>query len=103
MIKWISRDTTFLDTIGLMLKPKQIISLGKPNEDKKRPIKLAMSNLAEIDSIMARLGTLKNAEDMYHQLSVISDYTIGERNQIKECVKKAVQKNRDENTQVWKV
>ena len=31
--------TAFLDTIGLTLKPKQIIRLGKPNEDKKRPIK----------------------------------------------------------------
>ena len=51
--------TSFLDTIGLTLKPKQIIRLGKPNEDKKRPIKLIMSNVAEKDSIVARLG--KNA------------------------------------------
>ena len=89
---------SFLDTIGLTLKPKQIICLGKPNGDKKRPIKLVMSNVAEKDSIMFRLGNLKNAEDIYSQLSVRDDYTIEERNQIKEWVKKAKQKNRDENT-----
>ena len=62
-----------------------------------------MSNVAEKDSIMARLGSLKNAEDIYRQLSVRDDYTIEERNQIKEWVKKADQKNRDENTQSWEV
>ena len=95
--------TSFLDTIGLTLKPKQIIRLGKPNEDKKRPIKLVMNNVTDKDNIMARLGNLKNAEDIYHQLSVRDDYIIEERNQIKEWVKKADQKNRDENTQAWKV
>ena len=44
--------TSFLDEIGL-----QIMHLGKPNEDKKRPIKLVMINVAEKDSIMARLET----------------------------------------------
>ena len=62
--------TSFLDTIGLTLKPKQIIRLGKPNEDKKIPIKLVMSNVAEKDIIMVSLGNLKNAEDIYRQLSV---------------------------------
>ena len=72
--------TSFLDTIGLTLKPKQIIRVGKPNEDKKRPIKLVMNNVTDKDNIMARLGNLKNAEDIYHQLSVRDDYTIEERN-----------------------
>ena len=58
-----------------------------------------MNNVTDKDNIMARLGNLKNAEDIYHQLSVRDDYTIEERNQIKEWVKKADQKNRDENTQ----
>ena len=62
-----------------------------------------MSNVAEKDSIMDRLGNLKNVEDIYRQLSVRDDYTIEERNQIKEWVKKAEQKNRDDNTQAWKV
>ena len=78
--------TAFLDTIGLTLKPKQIIRLGKPNEDKKRLIKLVMSNAAEKDNIMVRLVNLKYAEDIYRKLSVRDDYTIEERNQIKEWV-----------------
>ena len=45
----------------------------------KRPIKLVMSNVAEKDSIMDRLGNLKNVEDIYRQLSVRDDYTIDKR------------------------
>ena len=62
-----------------------------------------MSNAAEKDNIMDRLVNLKYAEDIYRKLSVRDDYTPAERNQIKEWVKKAEQKNRDENTHAWKV
>ena len=95
--------TAFLDTIVLTLKSKQIIRLGKPNEDKKIPIKFVMSNAAEKDNIMARLVNLKYVEDIYRKLSGRDDYTIEERNQINEWVKEAEQKNRDENTHAWKV
>ena len=46
---------------------------------------------------------IANQRDIYHQLSVRDDYTIEEWKQIKEWVKKAEQKYRDENTQAWKV
>ena len=52
---------------------------------------------------MSRLGNLKNAEEIYHKVSIRDDYTIEEREIIKEWVKKAAQKNKEENTQSWKV
>ena len=62
-----------------------------------------MNNSADKDSIMARLGNLKNAEPIYKSLSVRDDYTIEERELIKEWLMKADNKNKENNTQAWKV
>ena len=94
---------SFLDTIGITTRPKQIIRLGKPNENNKRPVKLVMNNSADKDNIMARLVNLKNAEETYRSLSVRDDHTTEERELIKEWVKKAEEKNKQENTEQWKV
>ena len=94
---------SFLETIGVTSRPKQIIRLGKPNNDMKRPVKLSMNNSDEKEDIMSKLCNLKNAEDVYRNVSVRDDYTIEEREIIKEWVKKAEQKNNEENTNTWKV
>ena len=94
---------SFLDVIGISLRPNQIIRLGKVSETRKRPVKIVMNNSADKDSIMARLGNLKNAEPIYKSLSVRDDYTIEERELIKEWVMKADNKNKENNTQAWKV
>ena len=52
---------------------------------------------------MYRPSNLKNEEDIYRRLSVRDDYTIEERDMIREWVKKAEEKNKAENTQAWKV
>ena len=62
-----------------------------------------MTNSRDKDNIMPRLVNLKNAEEIYRKVSVRDDYTIEEREMIKEWVKKAAQKNNEENTQPWKV
>ena len=94
---------SFLGIIGITKFPKQILRLCKPNENKKRPVKLVMANSGDKDAIMSRLGNLKNAEEIYRKVSVRDDYTIEERELIKELVNKAEQKNKEENTQAWKV
>ena len=90
--------SSFLETIGITLSPKQIIRLGKPNDDKRRPVKLVMNSSQDKDSIMSRLVNLNNADDIYRKLSVRDDYTIEEREQIKSWVRKAEEKNKEENT-----
>ena len=52
---------------------------------------------------MSILRNLKNAEEIYRKVNVRDDYTIEEREQIREWVKKADRKNKDENTDAWKV
>ena len=62
-----------------------------------------MASEADKDTIMARLGNLKNAEDVYRKVSIRDDYTLEEREMVREYVKKAEAKNASENTQEWKV
>ena len=69
---------SFLDIIGITTFPKQIVRLGKPNENKMRPVKLVMAKSGDKDTIMSRLGNLKNAEEIYRKVSVRDDYTIEE-------------------------
>ena len=95
--------SSFLENLGITSLPKEITRLGKPGNDKKqRPIKVKMTNAAEKDKVMSRLSyNLKDAEEIYRKVSVRDDYTIEEREQIREWVKKTVRKNKDENTDAW--
>ena len=94
----------FLETIGLTLHPKQIKRLGKPDNIKRqRSIKVCMDNTANKELVMSRLPNLKNADEVYRKCSVRDDYTFEEREQIREWVKKAEEKNKQDNTQAWKV
>ena len=47
---------------------------------------------------MRRLPNLRNADDKYRKVSVKDDYTIEEREIIKECQELANKKNEEENT-----
>ena len=94
---------SLLETIGVTQRPKKIMRLGNKTADKSRPVKLVMENEGDKNTIMARLGNLKNAEEIYRKVSIRDDYTIEERDMIREFVKKAEAKNLEENTQEWKV
>ena len=94
--------SSLLEKIGVAQRPKQIFRLGKKG-DKTRPVKITMENEDDKDTIMARLGSLKNAEDMFRKVSVREDYTLEEREMVREMVKKAEAKNDADNTNEWKV
>ena len=96
---------SFLKIIGITSRPLKIIRLGKRNDNNTRPVKLVMNSSAEKIQLMSRLCNLKNANEIYRKLSIRDDYTIEEREEIREWVNKAEQRNENENTQayVWKV
>ena len=79
------------------------LRLGQRTEEKTRPVKLVMESENVKDTIMARLGNLKNAEDVFRKISVREDYSREEREMVQEMVKKAAEKNAVDNTQEWKV
>ena len=90
---------------GENLKPKSMIRLGNPESNKKRPIKVTFRNEGDKENLMNNLQKLKG-KNIYKVISVTDDYTISERNMIKDFVTQARQKNSDEpenSEYVWKV
>ena len=100
--------STFNSALGLEMDYKAMYRLGKRNatgEDSKRPMKLILRNDADKNRIMASLKNLKGREE-YKGISVKDDYTIQDRNLIKQWVEKAKNANPQEpvgSKYEWKV
>ncbi len=96
--------TALFAAIGVDHRPKTIVRLGRPDNNKCRPLLVTMNTDDEKDLVMTRLPNLKNAEDNLKKVSITDDYTVDERNEIKIWVEKAKKRNEDETGDViWKV
>ena len=95
--------TKLLQIMGAHVTPVTIVRLGKPNEEKNRPVKVIMDSTEDKVQVMSRLVNLKNADELYKSISVKDDYTYEERETIKQWMQRAEEKNRRENTTDWKV
>ena len=100
--------SNFISTLGLQIKYKAMFRLGKRSateEVSKRPLKIILRSEEDKDRIMASLKKLKDKEE-YKGVSVKDDYTIQDRNLIKQWVEKANSANAQEPTEsnyVWRV
>ena len=83
------------DALGVQTTYKVVVRLGKRDPGKKRPIKLVMNSEEEKNEIMINLRKLKDV-DSFRGLSVTHDYTLAERQQIKEFSQQAKEKNENE-------
>ena len=72
-----------LAAIRMDFKPESIVRLGKPAPNRTRPIKMKLRTENEKNSIIARLSNLKNAEDRLKRINITEDYTVEERQEIK--------------------
>ena len=93
----------FLSIVGADATPESKTRLGNKVDGKIRPLRLVMKSTEEKDRVMSRLVNLKNADDRYRKVSVRDDYSIEERNLIKQWSDKAAAKNQAENTNEYKV
>ena len=85
---------TFIDT-KVAAKFKSVLRLGKPDPIKKRPIMVIFHSEQEKEKIMRNLGNLKDNEK-YKGVSIAEDYTLKDRETIKEWRDKAKAANEDE-------
>ena len=102
-------DETYVKSFLEAIKPtticKSIFRIGKEGPNKKRPIKVIMKSEADKNKIMDNLKCLKDQET-FIGLSVTDDYTISERDLIKEWTEKAKVNNVNESPNsnyTWKV
>ena len=94
----------FLETVGVASKPVSITRLGKPNQEiQKRTVKVVMSTNIDTDYVMRNLKRLKNTENKFGKIRVTNDYTSGEREQIKNWVKKVEEKSSGDSNFIYRV
>ena len=75
--------TKFIDAVGIQATFKVIVRIGKADHTKRRPIKLVMNSEEDKNKIMENLKNLKD-NNTFHGLTITDDYTIAERQLIKE-------------------
>ena len=92
-----------LRKLGVPGQPKEITRLGKPNERRKRPIKIIMQSKMNKEKVMANLWKLKGTEDEFGKISITNDHTKTERDQIKEMSEKAKKKSEEDEVYIYKV
>lgn len=84
---------------------KAHIRLGSRNNDKKRPIKVVLKSESDKKNIMGNLRRLKGIEE-FNGISIKPDYTIAERDQLRQYSEKAKLLNADEpadSGNIWRI
>ena len=84
-------------------QPVKIMRLGKPNDHKRRPMKVIMNTKEEKEKVMSNLSKLKGTDDYFGRISITEDYTQTEREQISAWNDKAKAKSAQDADFVYKV
>jgi len=87
------------------VKINQIMRVGEIKANKIRPLKVVLSSPDEKNKVLYSMKNLKGNE-LYKAISVTDDYTINEREMIREFVKKAKKENEKEDKDsnyIWRV
>ena len=92
------------EIIGVEHIPHSVTRLGEPQSQRTRPVKLEMKSKIEKDNVMSKLSNLKNAVNRIKKIHITDDYTLQERREIQNWVRKAKEKNHYEGNEcIWKV
>ena len=81
-------------------KTKNVIRIGKLQEEKNRPIKITLRNLEDKEKINTNLKNLKSIEK-YKRISITNDYTLTQRKIINEWIQK--EKEPTDSKVAWRV
>ena len=83
---------SLIQAVGSSALIKEVIRLGKRSEDRTRPMKVILNCEAARNEVLGNLTQLKN-NDRYKGVSITEDYTLCERELIKDFIKQAKAQN----------
>ena len=95
----------FIAALKVTSTVKSASRIGLPAQDKNRPIKVVMNMEEERNKILSNLRNLKGIPE-HKTISITEDYTINERQIIKDSSDKAKEKNKNESPDskfVWRI
>lgn len=104
----IKHDTDFClvllkDVLGVSCDEeelKRVVRLGKPR-DTDRPLLVEFASSTTKNSMMESLGKLREADEKYRSISVVHDMTNKEREELRNLVKEAKEKQEKEKSGEW--
>ena len=100
-------DATYIKDIlkklNVQEEPESITRLGKPIESKRRVMKICMKTKEAKVNVMSNLGFLKGTEEVFGKISVTEDYTVSEREKLREFSAKAKEEEKKDPSRVFKV
>ena len=91
-----------MELLGVKEEPKNINRLGKKEPNKNRTLKVIMKTNQDKLDVLQNLRKLKGSEEMFGKISITSDFTVHEREQIKRYVQDAKTKSSDATENVWR-
>lgn len=94
-----------IQLVSVGIKPKSITRIGRDDTHRKRPIKVVFQTEQDKENILGNLSNLKGFDE-FKGISVTEDYTITERNIVKEFTEKARERNNQEpedSSYIWRV
>ena len=93
-----------LQAIRVPVSSKASIRIRKGETNKIRPMKVIFKNKEDKERVMNNLANLKN-QSTYKGVSITEDYTLAERQLIKQWLQKAKERNDEEgeSNHVWKI
>ena len=100
---YVSNLLTALSVNGVTAKA--VHRIGKQNDNKKRPLKVIMRSEHDKEKVMSNLTNLKD-KAIYKGMSISADYTINERNLLKEFSMNAKERNEElgpDSKYIWRV
>ena len=89
--------------LSVPFEPEKVTRLGKSNERRRRIIKVEMKSIADKDSVISNLSKLKGSEEEFGKISITSDYTKSERDEIKAMSEKAKAQTEASDDRIFKV
>ena len=92
-----------LRRIGVRNDPENVTRLGNPDEKRRRTIKVEMKTAKDKDNVLSNLRKLKGTEEEFGKISITSDYTKSERDQIRAMSEKAKAQTESSEDRVFKV
>ena len=94
---------SILNKLGISVEPSEISRLGKPDDNKMRPLKISLLSKDDKLAVMNNLNQLKGTVDEFGKISIKDDYTQSEREEIRQWVKKAQQKTAEDPDKTYRV
>ena len=103
----VDKDDGYIKDILKQLRvneePESITRLGKPNDSKRRVLKITMKTKEAKSKVMSNLRRLKGTEEEFGKISVTDDFTALEREKLREYSIKAKDQGEKDPTRVFKV